>query len=120
MSGCAEAKRREKKPGVVYKLVGVVFPSTPRYALKGQVSKQGEVWRVRDVEVVLDRTPIGLYFEIEGPMDIIRSVAESLGMNVENGIRQTYAELYRQHRRTRADLPENMVFPPDQLPAVKE
>src|SRR5438477_12325136 len=34
-----------------------------------------EVWRIRDVEVVLDRTPIGDYFEIEGPMDVIRSVS---------------------------------------------
>jgi adenylate cyclase class 2 len=74
-----------------------------------------EVWRVRDVEVVLDRTPIGDFFEIEGPMDTIRAVAEELGMNMEAGIRQSYADLYRQARRTRADLPENMVFPPDQL-----
>src|SRR5215210_6588893 len=29
--------------------------------------KYREVWRVREVEVVLDRTPIGHYFEIEGP-----------------------------------------------------
>jgi adenylate cyclase class 2 len=75
-----------------------------------------EVWRIRDVEVVLDRTPIGDYFEIEGALDVIRSVAEDLGMNMDAGIRQTYADLYRQHRRTRADLPENMVFPPEQLP----
>jgi adenylate cyclase class 2 len=77
-----------------------------------------EVWRVREVEVVLDRTPIGDYFEIEGQLDLIRSVAEELGMNPEQGIRQTYADLYRQHRRTRADLPENMVFSPDQLPSA--
>ena len=75
-----------------------------------------EVWRVKDVEVVLDRTPIGDYFEIEGQMDVIRSVAEELGLNMEQGIRQTYADLYRQHRRTRADLGENMVFPPEALP----
>ena len=75
-----------------------------------------EVWRVREVEVVLDRTPIGDYFEIEGALDVIRTVAEELGMNMEAGIRQTYADLYRQARRTRADLPENMVFAPDQLP----
>lgn len=75
-----------------------------------------EVWRVNGVEVVLDRTPIGLYFEIEGPIDLIRSVAEALGMNMDAGIRQTYADLYRHHRRTRADLPEHMVFPPEQLP----
>jgi adenylate cyclase class 2 len=74
-----------------------------------------EVWNIRDVEVVLDRTPIGDYFEIEGPLDVIRSVATDLGMNVDSGLRQSYAELYRQARRTRADLPENMVFPPDAL-----
>ena len=75
-----------------------------------------EVWRVREVEVVLDRTPIGDYFEIEGALDVIRTVAEELGMNMDAGIRQSYADLYRQARRTRADLPENMVFAPDQLP----
>ena len=42
-----------------------------------------EVWRVREVEVVLDRTPIGDYFEIEGPLDVIRAVAEELGMNMD-------------------------------------
>ena len=80
--------------------------------------KYREVWRMREVEVVLDRTPIGDYFEIEGPLDVIRAVAEELGMNMDAGIRQSYADLYRQHRRTRADLPENMVFPPDQLPST--
>ena len=75
-----------------------------------------EVWRVRDVEVVLDRTPIGDYFEIEGALDVIRVVADELGMNMEHGLRQTYADLYRQARRTRGDLPEHMVFPPEQLP----
>ena len=77
-----------------------------------------EVWRIRDVEVVIDRTPIGDYFEIEGALDVIRGVAEELGMNMEHGIRQTYADLYRQHRRTRGDLPEHMVFPPEALPSA--
>ncbi len=74
-----------------------------------------EVWRVKDVEVVLDRTPIGEYFEIEGPMEVIRTVAGQLGMNMDQAIRQTYADLYRQARRTRGDLPENMVFAPEDL-----
>lgn len=74
-----------------------------------------EVWRVKDVEVVLDRTPIGDYFEIEGAMDVIRDIAAQLEMNMDNAIRQTYLDLYRQARRTRADLGENMVFPPEQL-----
>src|SRR4029079_2867434 len=54
-----------------------------------------EVWRVRDVEVALDRTPIGNYFEIEGPVEVIRSVAAELGMNMDHAIRQSYADLYR-------------------------
>jgi adenylate cyclase class 2 len=74
-----------------------------------------EVWRLRDVEVVLDRTPIGDYFEIEGPMETIRGIAAELGMNMDQAIRQTYADLYRQARRTRSDLGENMVFPPEEL-----
>jgi len=77
--------------------------------------KYREVWRVREVEVVIDRTPIGDYFEIEGAMDTIRALATDLGMNMDNALRQSYADLYRQARRTRADLPEHMVFPADQL-----
>ena len=74
-----------------------------------------EVWRIKDVEVVLDRTPIGEYFEIEGPMDLIRAISADLGMNMDQAIRQSYADLYRQARRTRSDLPENMVFAPEDL-----
>ena len=77
-----------------------------------------EVWRIRDVEVVIDRTPIGDYFEIEGAVDLIRSVAADLGMNMDQAIRQSYADLYRQYRRTRGDLPENMVFAPEDLPSA--
>ncbi|MCU1244208.1 MAG: hypothetical protein JWN02_118, partial [Acidobacteria bacterium] len=65
--------------------------------------------------VVLDRTPIGDYFEIEGSVETIREVAGQLGMNMDQALRQTYADLYRLARRTRADLPEHMVFPADQL-----
>src|SRR5512146_1774896 len=36
--------------------------------------KYREVWRVKDVEVVIDRTPIGEYFEIEGSVDTIREI----------------------------------------------
>lgn len=74
-----------------------------------------EVWRVRDTEVVIDRTPIGDYFEIEGAIDTIRALAADLGMNMDQALRHSYADLYRQARRTRADLPEHMVFPADQL-----
>src|SRR3954465_265515 len=44
--------------------------------------KYREVWRVRGAEVVIDRTPIGDYFEIEGSVDLIRDIAASVGMNM--------------------------------------
>ncbi|MGZ4777614.1 MAG: class IV adenylate cyclase [Thermoanaerobaculia bacterium] len=77
--------------------------------------KYREVWRLRGAEVVIDRTPIGDYFEIEGSVDLIRDIAAQLGMNMDHAIRQTYADLYRMARRTRGDLPEHMVFPADQI-----
>lgn len=74
-----------------------------------------EVWRLKDVEVVLDRTPIGEYFEIEGTADTIRATVELLELNMDDAIRMSYADLYRQQRRTRADLPEYMVFSPQDI-----
>lgn len=75
-----------------------------------------EVWKLRGAEIVLDRTPIGEYLEIEGSAETITDVAKRLGLAVENGIRSSYADLYRQQRRTRPDLPENMVFDPQDFP----
>ena len=77
--------------------------------------KYREVWHVRDTEVVLDRTPIGDYFEIEGPPDTIRAIVSDVGMNMDHALRHSYADLYKQARRTRSDLPEHMVFPPEAL-----
>lgn len=77
-----------------------------------------EVWRVRGVEVVLDRTPIGEYLEIEGDVDRIKTVAETLGLSMEKAIRLSYADLYRQQRRLRSDLPESMVFDPQDFPSA--
>ena len=74
-----------------------------------------EVWRLKETEVVIDRTPIGDYFEIEGSVETLRTVAADLGMNMDQAIRQTYSDLYRLARRTRPDLGENMIFTPDQL-----
>lgn len=88
------------------------FKPTFRY------QKFREVWQLRDVEIVLDRTPIGDFFEIEGPLEVIRSVVIELELSMDNAVRASYADLYRQHRRMRADLPENMVFDPKDYPTL--
>ncbi|HVR43195.1 MAG TPA: class IV adenylate cyclase [Thermoanaerobaculia bacterium] len=77
-----------------------------------------EVWRVSEAEVVLDRTPIGEYLEIEGPAERIREIAGALGLSLDAAIRLSYADLYRQQRRVRGDLPENMVFDPQDFPTA--
>jgi DnaJ family protein C protein 28 len=38
-------------------------------------------------------------------------------IEMDKAIRQNYADLYRQQRRTRPDLGENMVFPPEGYPS---
>jgi adenylate cyclase class 2 len=77
-----------------------------------------EVWRLKGAEVVLDRTPIGDYFEVEGGLEDIRSLISELGLNMEESVRATYADLYRQARRTRADLPEHMLFSAQDYPGI--
>ena len=42
----------------LYKLAGVVLPSTPPYKLRGQLSKQGEIWSASQLRGVLGRTDI--------------------------------------------------------------
>jgi adenylate cyclase class 2 len=77
-----------------------------------------EVWRLKDAEVVLDRTPIGDYFEIEGSLERIREIVGLLQLNMDEAIRASYSDLYRQQRRTRPDLPEYMVFDPQDYPST--
>ena len=108
--------REEVQTGVESFELAIQLFDSLGYKPTFRYQKFREVWRVREVEVVLDRTPIGNYFEIEGALDVIRGVAEDLGMNMDSAIRLSYADLYRQFRRTRADLGEHIVFPPEHLP----
>jgi adenylate cyclase class 2 len=107
--------REEVQTGVESFELAIQLLASLDYKPVFRYQKFREVWRVKDVEVVIDRTPIGEYFEIEGQVEVIREVAAQLGMNMDNAIRHSYADLYRQARRTRGDLPEHMVFPPEQL-----
>ncbi len=107
--------REEVQTGVESFELAIQLLDSLGYKPVFRYQKFREVWHVRDAEVVIDRTPIGEYFEIEGPLEHIRSLAAELGMEMEQAIRSTYADLYRQTRRTRADLPNDMVFSPEQL-----
>jgi uncharacterized protein involved in outer membrane biogenesis len=51
----------------LYHLVGVVLPSTPRYSLRGRLTKQAELWRVRDINGKLGNS------DLHGELDFDRA-----------------------------------------------
>jgi uncharacterized protein involved in outer membrane biogenesis len=51
----------------LYKLVGVVLPETPRYSVGGHISKQGELWLVRQINGKLGNS------DMEGELSFDRS-----------------------------------------------
>ena len=42
----------------LYKLAGVVLPSTPPYKLRGQISKRGQVWSTTQIQGVLGKSDL--------------------------------------------------------------
>jgi len=74
--------------------------------------KDRETWRLNDVEVVLDHTPMGDFVEVEGPPDVIGSVARSLGLDPTDAVRGSYVSLWLDFRarHPEMDLPQDMVF----------
>ncbi len=56
----------------LYKLLGVVLPSTPPYALRGQLDKQGAVWKVSQMQGRLGKS------DLAGELSFDRSAAVPL------------------------------------------
>jgi adenylate cyclase class 2 len=56
--------------------------------------KYREVFRWRDVEIVLDETPIGTFIEIEGEIKTIHAAAQAMGFQASDYISESYASLF--------------------------
>jgi adenylate cyclase class 2 len=56
--------------------------------------KYRETYRWRDVEIVVDETPIGTYLEIEGPVTTIHEAARALGRRPRDYIADSYVGLF--------------------------
>jgi adenylate cyclase, class 2 len=56
--------------------------------------KYRETYRWRDVEIVVDETPIGTFLEIEGPVEAIHEAARALGHGPADYIGESYAALF--------------------------
>ena len=72
--------------------------------------KNREVWKLKDLEVMLDETPIGDIIELEGEKSAIEEGARMLGLNLENGNSKNYRELYLDYCSARNIPPADMVF----------
>jgi len=56
--------------------------------------KYRETYHWRDVEIVVDETPIGTFLEIEGPAATIHEAARALGRSRADYIADSYAALF--------------------------
>ena len=67
-------------------------------------------WKVAEGNVVLDHTPIGDLAEIEGKARWIDRTARALGLNNEDYITKSYAELFFDWKRRTKSKAKNMTF----------
>jgi len=56
--------------------------------------KYRETWSFRGVEVLLDETPIGTFFELEGALPAIHEAAAALGYTSNDYVSDSYAALF--------------------------
>lgn len=68
-------------------------------------------YRLGDAELALDRTPIGVFLEIEGAPESILESAKTLSLDMREAIVASYPRLYERHREEVEDAPRFMTFP---------
>lgn len=68
--------------------------------------KRRATWKIRNVEVVVDELPFGLFMEIEGEEDGIMEVEKLLGLAEAEAEIATYPELTRLHGEKRGEIIE--------------
>ncbi len=74
--------------------------------------KDREEWRLEDVSVVLDHTPMGDFVEVEGPPERLEDMVNLLGLDIAAAVRGSYVSLWQDYRASHPtlDLPFDMVF----------
>ena len=82
------------------------------YSVVIRYEKDREEWRLGDVLICLDHTPMGDFVEIEGPPERLVPTASAIGLDAGNAVEASYLGLWSQYRRDRPELrlPHDMVF----------
>jgi adenylate cyclase class 2 len=80
------------------------------YEIVRHYQKYREEWRLGEVIVALDRTPMGDFVEFEGPE--AAKAAAACGCSPATALEADYLTLYDAFRRRRPAAPADMVFTP--------
>lgn len=70
----------------LYRLVGVTLPDTPRYAVAGQLARQGATWHVRRIDATLGDTDMKgeLTFDRSGARPLLTGRLQSRSLDFED------------------------------------
>ncbi|RZJ27098.1 MAG: AsmA family protein [Haliea sp.] len=70
----------------LYRLVGVVLPETPRYALRGRLTKAGEIWQVSRISGKLGNSDLSgeLAFDRSQPVPLLRGKLQSQSLDFDD------------------------------------
>lgn len=75
------------------------------FEIAWRYQKHRTQYRLGDLAICLDETPIGCYVELEGPPEQIDRTAAEMGFGIEDYLRHSYRELYVLEARRRG-IPE--------------
>ena len=89
-------------------LLGLGYEVTYRY------EKYRQPYRLGEVEVLLDETPIGTFLELEGEPRAIDAAARALGYGRDDYVLKTYRQLHQEFAGTKS--PGDLVFDADAAP----
>lgn len=80
------------------------------YRVAWRYQKYRTVYRLGEVEAMLDETPIGCWVELEGAPEAIDRAAARLGVAPERYVVDTYRDLALRHARERGIALADLVF----------
>jgi adenylate cyclase, class 2 len=74
--------------------------------------KERESWRLGEVDVALDHTPMGDFVEIEGRLEHLDAAARRLDLDPQRAVPDSYVALWNSYREEHPELelPIHMVF----------
>jgi adenylate cyclase class 2 len=102
--------REEIECGVAEPLVLVEVLERVGMRVVRRYQKRRETWRLDEVEVALDTTPMGRFVELEGPAAELPGLAEALALDPARAVPGSYLDLWREYRVLHPEASEDMLL----------